>query len=494
MLTRDTVSQYSRMNGLDSGYIPQTISDALYLVEAMGERYLWVDTLCIIQDDYQDKQQQLPLMDIIYTQAKVVIVAATGSSSSAGLPGIRETTRSPDQLTETIDGVEFITVRPEVQCLLRETIWSKRGWTFQEMLLCRRALVFSDQLVYWCCRAGTWREDMVILPPGFALGMDTHNSPWGEGRLGRTMCRTMGYTHLVQDFSKREFSDKSDVLWAFVGILKLKMSEFPKGYIWGMPYERLDATLLWQGVWSCSEMHKRHASHSIRTSNSIYNIPFPSWSWLSIDTEVSFLDGCGASIVSEVTWHEPLMLSWDKSDMMKAENAARPISMVSNSIDTESEESLAGMFPSFDTSSCILNYGYLVFVAKTVQLSVNILDNSLAFDAKSHLVNAVVHSLSSESTGKLTLPHAFFAGKSTRVGEFILLSSNAAGEPDEFCQAMEGVDCGSIKHVEGCCHLQSCNVMLIERRGTIAYRLALLKIDKIAWDKLEVEEKTITLG
>ena len=56
--------------------IPRTISDAIQLMLHIGKRYLWVDSLCIKQDDENDKKKQLTIMDSIYTNAEFVVVDA----------------------------------------------------------------------------------------------------------------------------------------------------------------------------------------------------------------------------------------------------------------------------------------------------------------------------------------------------------------------------------------------------------------------------------
>jgi hypothetical protein len=68
--------------------IPRTILDAMRLVESLGERYLWVDSLCIIQDDEVFKYEEVNDMASIYVNACVTIVAARGKDSNFGLRGV----------------------------------------------------------------------------------------------------------------------------------------------------------------------------------------------------------------------------------------------------------------------------------------------------------------------------------------------------------------------------------------------------------------------
>jgi hypothetical protein len=73
-------------------FLPPTIEDALQLVKDLGEKYLWVDSLCIIKDD-PDMSIQINQMDRIYGTAVATIVAAAGRDVGAGLRGIRPTSR-----------------------------------------------------------------------------------------------------------------------------------------------------------------------------------------------------------------------------------------------------------------------------------------------------------------------------------------------------------------------------------------------------------------
>jgi hypothetical protein len=78
--------------------VPRTIRDAIRLCQLINERYLWVDSLCIIQDEEiqmetgawtnADKLAQIPKMDIIYGASALTVIAACGLDSNAGLPGI----------------------------------------------------------------------------------------------------------------------------------------------------------------------------------------------------------------------------------------------------------------------------------------------------------------------------------------------------------------------------------------------------------------------
>ncbi|EHK50536.1 hypothetical protein TRIATDRAFT_210872, partial [Trichoderma atroviride IMI 206040] len=81
---RDNIDMLMQPGGLPVSSFPKSIRDAMVLAKELGFRYIWVDSLCIIQDSAEDKVQQLRMMDCIYSRASLTIVAAAGSHADAG--------------------------------------------------------------------------------------------------------------------------------------------------------------------------------------------------------------------------------------------------------------------------------------------------------------------------------------------------------------------------------------------------------------------------
>ncbi|KAL2369058.1 hypothetical protein RJZ57_006548 [Blastomyces gilchristii] len=67
--------------------LPQTIKDAMSIVRSLGEKYLWIDVICIVQDDLNTKHHDIRHMDIVYGKSFVTIAAMHGNDATARLPG-----------------------------------------------------------------------------------------------------------------------------------------------------------------------------------------------------------------------------------------------------------------------------------------------------------------------------------------------------------------------------------------------------------------------
>ncbi|XXH05711.1 hypothetical protein Hte_012146 [Hypoxylon texense] len=355
-LTSATVEEFSSSQGLpdDPDVIPRTILDAIRLTRDIGFRYLWVDSLCILQDNDRDKLHHLPHMDSIYSCANLVIIAAAGDNAHEGLPGV---VRSRDAWhhSENVDGVPLITCRPLLREVLEQTEWNRRGWTFQEAILARRTLVFTKHQAYWNCRVDCWREDMTCTMAMVPTAMNDRNSLWAKTYF-QGSCPTRIYCDHVERFSSREFKESRDALWAFAGVLRLMASHFPRGFIWGLP----------------------HSIHGM--GGELYRLRFPSWSWLSLSAGVDFLHSCEGYVVSKVSWHEPLYIGKDTTLPTYLESIQADCDNLYKGYLSQQD----GILSSNHTqNSGIMHYGFLRFTAQTAQLDIkrHISDNQWGRDS-----------------------------------------------------------------------------------------------------------------
>jgi hypothetical protein len=140
---------------------PATIRDAITLVRALHERYLWIDSLCIDQEDPSDKAEIVSNMDAIYRGAYLTIVAADGKDADAGLTRLRGHAKYPERPICIVNRQRCLSLLPEppkYEDTLPKTVWSTRGWTYQEMMLSAKSFVFTEDEVSFFAEGKRERE------------------------------------------------------------------------------------------------------------------------------------------------------------------------------------------------------------------------------------------------------------------------------------------------------------------------------------------------
>jgi hypothetical protein len=130
-LNQGNKAQLMKEHGLEalSESFPRTISDAIHLVKLMGERHIWIDRLCLVQDDREDMQDGMQNMDLVYEGAVLCIVAAAGHDAGAGLPGMQTNSRNVEQHIEKVAPEVKMTVVDLLYEILSTAQYMTRGWT-----------------------------------------------------------------------------------------------------------------------------------------------------------------------------------------------------------------------------------------------------------------------------------------------------------------------------------------------------------------------------
>ncbi|KAG2035011.1 heterokaryon incompatibility protein-domain-containing protein [Suillus americanus] len=244
------------LESIDILLLPKTIRDAIFCTYSLNLRYLWADTLCILQDSEEDKQREIPQMCDIYRCAYVTIIAASSQKVSEGFLHNRKKPVEtllpfwcPDGKLGTIsvdegDGNARSSQEPV----------NRRAWCFQERLLSPRTLVYaSHTLQYQCQTAMNEIGDIWNYLPSTELG---------ELRLpcmmiSRTPCRTLSsndvealltaWQNVLYDYTRRAVSHPSDRLVAISGIAQLFQRWWGSSnrYIAGLWERNLSSDLLW---------------------------------------------------------------------------------------------------------------------------------------------------------------------------------------------------------------------------------------------------------
>ncbi|KJR81878.1 uncharacterized protein SPSK_03002 [Sporothrix schenckii 1099-18] len=276
--------------------LPPVAADAMQVAAALGFRYLWVDQCCIDQEDSEAKQVQIAQMDAVYRNAALTIVAAAGASQSHGLPGIGTRLRTV-QRTARMGRYRVVESLADPYHTMRRSRWFTRAWTFQEGLLSRRCLVFTDDQVYYECAGMNTAEAVACNVANFH---EFDRSRFFPSMRGSLLCTDLQYVSphasfgqvrgLLELFTARKLSVENDSLNAFLGVLHhFRRQDCPVRHLWGVPfvvhpgmvkyyYEDVDAYLLdgmcWRHVHSCWDDDADDAERRPRRRPQ-----FPSWSW-----------------------------------------------------------------------------------------------------------------------------------------------------------------------------------------------------------------------
>lgn len=128
MLTEDNLEDLRKKGGIRENQVSQTIRDAMIFTRNLGERYLWCDALCIVQDSKAIRQQTLQDMGVIYGQSLITIVAGSCNNADENLPGV-STERHWMQWFQRISPSLTVSAHFDFKDHLEDAKYSRRAWT-----------------------------------------------------------------------------------------------------------------------------------------------------------------------------------------------------------------------------------------------------------------------------------------------------------------------------------------------------------------------------
>jgi hypothetical protein len=301
--TKKSVVQW--MEDIPWNQLPQTFQDAASLSRALGIRYLWIDALCIVQDDEEDREREVAKMANIYSGSYLTIAATRGFDSHAGLFGDRWTTpRGNPALKMSVqshhvhqqsfevqgEGVylrpqlhlshdrfantyESSTERPEDTPLLT------RAWCFQERLLSTRTVHFHAEELVWECKSAISCEcedlqksyldlsisnESIHLWPKISLARVTSEKTNMVGAAG------LVWLSIVCIYSRLDITHERDRLPALSGVASSLAETGLGSYCAGLWSNDLARGLLFEAVTPFDSPGSKDPPSA------------PSWSWASI--------------------------------------------------------------------------------------------------------------------------------------------------------------------------------------------------------------------
>lgn len=262
--------------------IPRTIKDAMKIVRNLGERYLWVDRLCIEQDNVTQKKVHIQKMDVIYSHALMTIIAHAGVAATSPLPGLQPGTRlnlPTKQIGNTVMSVRAPT--PWESGAPHET----RGWTLQEQLMSKRCLYFDFHTTWFQCDEGVCREidavegqDYELLQPPNSFNIqplrsssvDAADSPRRLDDAWKI------YATIVERYRTRQLRYAEDAVPGIQGVARLISESLGVPLILGMPLNMMPRAMQFYFSGEGSLVGRNGTA--------------PSWSWAGWKDSIFFDD------------------------------------------------------------------------------------------------------------------------------------------------------------------------------------------------------------
>jgi hypothetical protein len=301
--------------------LSRTFQDAFQITRRLGFRYLWIDSLCILQklgpDDaksLKDWEFESSVMGDVYENAALVLAAAGSTDGSFGmlnrceLPATDLANPCRIRLQHGRDSVNDPVLyrrsqnSEDINFCLNDGPLAQRGWTLQEQLLAARILYYGRKQVYWKCQQSCCSADnmpcprflqlqdsklpqllRIREPASRASDADTKEAAYQE------------WNRVVNDGQKRQLTIEKDKLPALAGIASriqtLTHSEFLAG--------------IWRDDWRRGILWRIGVQHNTNTLPSEWRAP--SWSWAKMEGEFVVRDLLGTEYITSP--HNALLLA-----------------------------------------------------------------------------------------------------------------------------------------------------------------------------------------
>ncbi|KAB5576438.1 heterokaryon incompatibility protein-domain-containing protein [Coniochaeta sp. 2T2.1] len=274
--------------------LPANFRDAITITRELGIRYLWIDSLCILQDSREDWEHESTLMAAVYGDATLTISAMASRANGDGiLTSNPPAEKVPHPATLSVfledDGFQVTVERADPDEESLDTLYHKgplsgRGWTLQESMLSPRHLYYGTNQIYWKCPTGLESADGICArfkapDKEYKSVYDVlHTRPRKVKTDLDTNALLQEYYELVEDYSRRRITQPSDKLPAFSGLAR-RIQESIGGaeYVAGLWSTDLIRGLLWK--------------QEVRFCRHVATYRAPSWSWAVTDAQIVFDHG-----------------------------------------------------------------------------------------------------------------------------------------------------------------------------------------------------------
>ncbi|KAI9774510.1 MAG: hypothetical protein M1839_001698 [Geoglossum umbratile] len=299
--TSDNVGE--RMHSIPIETIPKTFQEAIEVTHHLGFHYLWIDSLCIIQDSEEDLDTEIKSMDRVYQNATLTIFAAGADDIDSGLSIARDPRETkPCQVNVKLTARGHTSDITTLISFYKDHVRSghyplfDRGWVLQEQVMSRRGLIFGSRFMSWECLCARSSEKWpTVTAKVDELPTILYSSSIDDNLYSSTDVIPMmriavahqrrtpsevfdKWYEMVQDYSMRTLSYPSDVLRALSGLSNAVGRLYKSTYAFGLWLEDLLAGLTWfirKPLATSSNPLPNAEEHFRRKAG------FPTWTWIS---------------------------------------------------------------------------------------------------------------------------------------------------------------------------------------------------------------------
>ena len=283
--------------------LPRSFRDAIKITRELGFRYLWIDSLCIIQDSVEDWEIESATMRDVYRNAAVTLAAAASKNSEGGMLNLfgydQPETRKWCSLklysnslnSESVQLSSFYQKETFMECIDKLPL-GHRGWTLQERLLSQRIIHYGKDQIYFQCRTNHFNADKTPVQDSYSILRQSNRAllnlskPPVQDPFPSRRVATSGdwvnerWRGVISTYSgSRKLTNASDKLPALSGIVSLFQAKTKDEYLAGLWKTDLAHGLMWRlgdytGPGSFKWKAFRHRA--------------PSWSWACWDGSIRF--------------------------------------------------------------------------------------------------------------------------------------------------------------------------------------------------------------
>lgn len=288
-----------RLRGIKFQSLPKTFQDAIFMTRKLKIRYLWIDSLCILQGDTVDWNRESPKMGAVYGNAYITIAAGSALNDQTGFLGPRSDSMYRDFILETKVGqCSAVTRVQDMTAPSRRDPLSFRAWAFQERLLSRRMLYYHQQELVFECREEVrcecmscarvierYRQNDSKFWERMGLKSEASGFPRVQIPKSANPQELLRFWRecIVPEYSARSISRDSDRLPALSAVAAAVQALSGNQYLGGMWQQWLPSELAWTSV---RNSRTRTGDRVLATLPKCYVAP--SWCWASINGPVRY--------------------------------------------------------------------------------------------------------------------------------------------------------------------------------------------------------------